>query len=190
MVGKSVIVLFSGGIDSAACICYYLSQKFKVIPVYINYGQKSYLMEITSAKKIASFYNLDLKELIFVNGCSYEKGEIQARNAFFLISTALSFPGYTGIISLGIHSGTRYYDCSVSFITDMVRIFDGYFDGRVKIDAPFLNWSKKMIVDYSIDNNVPTHLTYSCENGTNPPCGNCLSCLDRVSLNVGSKVKN
>ena len=35
----NVIVLLSGGIDSTACVNYYLSQKLKLLGLFIDYGQ-------------------------------------------------------------------------------------------------------------------------------------------------------
>ena len=71
-----------------------------------------------------------------------------------------------GLISMGIHSGTNYYDCSEAFLREINRILEGYSDGRVVLAAPFLKWDKRMIYDYILDNGLPIHLTYSCENGT------------------------
>jgi len=35
------LILLSGGIDSTACVHYYLDQKFDVKAVFIDYGQKA-----------------------------------------------------------------------------------------------------------------------------------------------------
>jgi 7-cyano-7-deazaguanine synthase len=47
------------------------------------------------------------------------------------------------------------------------------------LGAPFATWTKQDIIAYCRTRNVPVHLTYSCERGTEPPCGTCLSCKDR-----------
>jgi 7-cyano-7-deazaguanine synthase len=66
----------------------------------------------------------------------------------------------------------------------MNKLLAGYTQGNVVLEAPFINWNKKMIYHYCKENNVPTDLTYSCENGTIPPCGKCNSCLDRRYLHA------
>lgn len=181
---KNVIVLFSGGIDSTACIHYYLNQGFNVKAIFIDYGQITSIKEFQSATKIAKHYKISLDHLIFKNSQVYSEGEIKGRNAFLILALLLNYPQFIGIISLGIHSGVYYYDCSENFLKDIQRLLDGYTDGQVVIDTPFLKWDKKMIYNYCIDNKIPIHLTYSCENSSDKPCGICNSCRDRRSLNV------
>ena len=96
----------------------------------------------------------------------------------------MSNPNFNGIISLGIHSDVPYYDCSPIFVKDMNKIIEGYTDGRVRLDAPFIKWEKRMIYEYCKNEDIPVNFTYSCENGGKIPCGKCLSCLDRGTLNV------
>ena len=179
-----VMVLLSGGIDSAACLDYYLKEKFDVKATFVGYGQKAKSFELKSAKKISKFYNVKLTEISLKIIMNFSSGEIICRNAFLILTTLMHFPKFKGIISLGIHMGTPYYDCSESFVKLMNQLLHGYLAGKVLIDAPFLNWNKSMIIEYCKDNNVPLELTYSCENGTDPPCGVCLSCRDREVLNV------
>jgi 7-cyano-7-deazaguanine synthase len=183
--GRTIsMVLVSGGIDSTACIHYYLDQDFDVRGVFIDYAQAASDKELCSAKNIASYYKIKLNHIIIKTPQIFSEGEIIGRNAFLVIATLLSLPKFRGIIALGIHSGVPYYDCSELFVRDINRIYDGYTDGQVILDAPFLKWNKKMIYEYCKDNNVPIHLTYSCELGGDKPCGKCRSCLDRSALNV------
>lgn len=182
---NSVLVLLSGGIDSAACVKYYLNEKFNVASVFVDYGQKAAEREYNGAKKIADFYDIELNLFPLKINKKFSSGEIKGRNAILILSTLMNMPGYQGIISLGIHSGTPYYDCSESFVKNMNDIVEGYTDGMVQLDTPFLKWDKKMIYEYCKDNNVPIELTYSCEKGEKKPCGKCLSCLDRSLLDVG-----
>lgn len=181
---ENCIVLFSGGIDSTACINYYLDQKFAVKPVFINYGQISAKYELRSAQQIVSFYNINMETLDFKPVQNFSQGEITGRNAFLILSALLYYPKFTGILSLGIHADVPYYDCSDCFLDDIQRLLDGYTHGKVHLDTPFLQWDKKIIYEYCKDNSVPIDLTYSCENGTAEPCGVCSSCKDRRALNV------
>ncbi len=114
----------------------------------------------------------------------FTQGEIKGRNAFLVLGTLLAYPKFRGIFALGIHSGLPYYDCSEQFVKKINEILTGYTDGQVSLDTPFIHWDKKMIFEYCKDNDVPIHLTYSCENGSDEPCGMCRSCLDRRALNV------
>jgi 7-cyano-7-deazaguanine synthase len=100
------------------------------------------------------------------------------RNGLFILAALMDMPAPVGIISLGIHAGTPYYDCSPEFMSKMQAIVDGYTRGRVSLAAPFLSWSKWDIYQYSRGNGLPIKLTYSCELGRIQPCGTCRSCAD------------
>ena len=178
------IVLLSGGIDSAACVHYYLDLNFEVYGFFVDYSQSALDNERRSAVRIAAHYGIKLDQAPFSATKHYGPGEIRGRNAVLILPALLYYPRLRGIISLGIHSGTPYYDCSPPFIRDITPIIDAYTDGEVKIDAPFLTWEKSAIYTYCIDKGIPIKLTYSCEAGTSPPCGKCTSCRDREALDV------
>ena len=178
------IVLLSGGIDSAACVHYYLDLNFEVLGLFFDYSQSALDNERRSAVLIAAHYGIKLDQASFSGTKHYGPGEIRGRNAFLILAALLYYPRFKGIISLGIHTGTPYYDCSERFIRDVTPIIEGYTGGEVRINAPFLTWDKLTIYAYCKEKNVPTHLTYSCESGTDPPCGKCLSCKDREALNA------
>lgn len=178
------IVLVSGGIDSAGCVRYYLDQGFYVRGLFIDYGQLAKDREQLSANNIASHYGIELNKAVFSVPHRFGLGEIRGRNAFFIMAALLNYPRLTGIISLGIHSGVPYYDCSELFVKNINAILDQYTDGQVRADAPFLKWDKAMIYAYCKEKSIPVHLTYSCEAGTTPPCGKCRSCGDRKALDA------
>jgi 7-cyano-7-deazaguanine synthase len=178
------VVLLSGGIDSAACVRYYLDLGFQLKGLFIDYGQRARGNESKSAIQVANHYGIPLDRLSLSPARDFGPGEIRGRNAFFIISALLFYPQFKGILSLGIHSGTPYYDCSHQFINDIKTIIDAYAGGEVQIDAPFLAWDKSMIYVYCKEKGVPIHLTYSCEAGTDPPCSKCLSCKDREALDA------
>lgn len=180
---NKALVLASGGIDSTACIKYYQDLGFNVRGFFVDYGQRARQQEWTSVQRIAAFYNIKIESMAVQNPRRLPYGEIKGRNAFLIMSALLANPDFVGLISLGVHAGVPYYDCSKGFIEKINALVTDYSDGQIKIDAPFIDWDKKMIVSYCRDFEVPMHLTYSCENG-DEPCGNCLSCLDRSALNV------
>ncbi len=180
---NKVIVLSSGGIDSTACINYYLELKFEVQGFFIDYGQRARLKEWESAQKIADFYKIKTNSMTIQNQNPLPDGEIRGRNAFLIFAAILSNPNFSGLISLGIHTGVPYYDCSKEFLNTINKLVTEYSNGEIIVNAPFIDWDKKMIASYCRDFGVPLTLTYSCENG-DEPCGKCLSCRDRSALNV------
>jgi 7-cyano-7-deazaguanine synthase len=178
---SNVLVLASGGIDSTACIAFYLSQGASVQGAFFNYGQKAARNERAAVRAVGNHFNIPIREF----DCSlreFDAGLIPGRNLFLLTAALLSLVNTSGIIALGIHAGTDYVDCSPIFVREAQNVFDLSTDGKVQIAAPFLSWNKIKIWDYCIKQNVPLQLTYSCENGGVRPCGACLSCKDLERL--------
>ena len=82
----------------------------------------------------------------------------------------MNFSKKNGIIALGIHHGTVYYDCSEKFLKQTQDIFDEYTERTIKLGAPFLNFNKKEIWDYCQIEKVPyLNSSYSCELGKKQP---------------------
>lgn len=175
----NVLVLLSGGIDSTACVSYYTNLGYSVKGIFIDYGQAAAVKEFESAAKVSGHYSIELDRHSCSLGHDFSVGEIPGRNAFLVLCAIMAYPGFKGILSMGIHSGVPYYDCTEAFVADMNKILVGYRAGQVVLDTPFLKWSKGMIFTYCTENKVPISLTYSCEEGFEKPCGKCRSCLDR-----------
>jgi len=106
------------------------------------------------------------------------------RNGLFL-STAASAALSKGceVIFYGAHhddaAGNAYPDCGAEFNNAMNKaIYEG--SGRqLHIEAPFVELSKKEIVKQGVELGVPYHLTWSCYEGSEIPCGTCGTCIDR-----------
>lgn len=157
---RKVSVLLSGGIDSTACIEYYLSHGYNASALFVEYGQPQVELERNAANAVADHYSIILKH-VAVSGCLIPEGYIPARNALLLSLALMNLENKPGLVAIGIHAGTTYSDCSPEFRDSMQHIFDLYEQGQVRIDAPFLHWSKSEIWDYAQLHNVPLHLTYS-----------------------------
>jgi len=106
------------------------------------------------------------------------------RNGLFL-STAASVALSKGceVIFYGAHhddaAGNAYPDCSAVFYNAInMAIYEG--SGRqLHVEAPFVELSKKEIVKQGVELDVPYHLTWSCYEGSENPCGTCGTCIDR-----------
>ncbi|NHN35333.1 7-cyano-7-deazaguanine synthase [Paenibacillus agricola] len=185
-----VLVLLSGGLDSSCLVHYHLLQGDKVTAIYFDYGQQNSEREFQSAKAISKYYDIQLsRETLGFKINNYE-GEFYCRNALFVLA-ACSFLGEsTSLISLGIHSGTPYYDSTSAFVTDTQTLLNGYFGGVIRVTTPFLDYTKVQIFDYALQEKMPVQLTYSCEIGEQEPCNLCRSCIDRRMLNEKSPGKD
>ena len=85
---------------------------------------------------------------------------------------------------IGVHSddvsGDAYADCSAKFIASMsaaVRI--GTYE-KIRLVAPFICQKKSDVVKVGLELNAPYHLTWSCYERGDKPCGQCATCIDRA----------
>lgn len=189
--GKSRIIrqqrawlLLSGGIDSTACLAFYLKQGLYVQCLHISFGQPALMCERDAAASVARHFDVPLRILHWSGSMNFREGEIVGRNAFLLMGALTEIDRSSGILATGFHAGTSYFDCSQGFLSAMQAVVDGYCDGRIKLAAPFIEWSKQQVFAFCNSEGVPIDLTYSCEKGTEQPCGKCLSCRDRRALDA------
>lgn len=174
-----VVVLLSGGIDSMACVNFYLTQGYEVEGIFFKYKQPAVASEQNAAMRIAEHYGIQLRIIDLPQLKKDASGEIHGRNALFALST-LGIYGYgTYKIALGIHTGTQYPDCSIAFVKRVNLLCDIYTNGTIILEAPFVDWTKEQIIMYCKEQHLPLGFTYSCEVSESKPCGKCNSCLDR-----------
>lgn len=181
---SKVHLLLSGGIDSAACLQYFKSIGATVCPLFLDYGQPARDAERKSAEAISEFFGVRLRAVNVRGVLIPSSGEILGRNSLLISTALLNMNPGVGLISLGIHAGSPYFDCGTVFVDLWDKLLFGYTDGKVQLSVPFLRWAKTDIVSFCVDHNVPLSLTWSCESSATSPCGTCLSCKDRESLNA------
>jgi len=181
---KEALVLFSGGLDSLCCAFFLRQKGFTVEGLFVDYGQSAVAEEKDASKSIAAEIELPLRSVRIASNERFSTGEIPGRN-FLLVAAALTFGDLdSGLIGMGIHSGTAYYDCSPQFTEALDRLVREQTNGNIGLIAPFSNWAKQDIFEYAIRVGIPIDLTYSCECGGPTGCGECLSCRDRKNLDV------
>ena len=106
------------------------------------------------------------------------------RNGLFLSSAAsIALSKDCGVIYYGAHAddaaGNAYPDCSEAFqnaINEAIYVGSG---NQLKVEAPFVRWTKAQVVKKGLELAVPYELTWSCYEGGDRPCGVCGTCLDR-----------
>jgi len=179
---KPATVLLSGGLDSAACAHFLLTQGYSVRGAFIDFGQASSHMERQAAQAVAEHMGFALTSYEIKGTRARSTGELVGRNAFLITSVFFLSPRPLGLLGIGIHAGTRYFDCSPAFFEPMAKLIAEHSDGTESLIAPFLNWTKADIHNYYLSSELPLSITYSCEAGSDPPCGRCASCQDRRVL--------
>lgn len=175
-------VLLSGGIDSSACVKFYVDLGYEVEALFCDYNQPASKHEAEASREIADYYRIPYKRIETLGLTIPVEGEIIGRNAMLIILALSAIGKIAGKIIIGTHADSQYIDCTDIFLNKMTAILDLYTGGTVVIEAPFQKWSRDEIIDYCLQKGVPIKCTYSCERGVYPPCGECGSCIDRKEL--------
>jgi 7-cyano-7-deazaguanine synthase len=157
----------------------------------------------------AKLHTLDLTEMFSGSGCALlqsspldiphgeyaeqlaRRGEgemlptyVPFRNGLFLAAAAsVAMSLGCGVIYYGAHAddsaGNAYPDCSETFFKAMNdAIYEGS-GGKLTREAPFINKTKTEVIKEGMAMDVPYHLTWSCYEGNDEPCGICATCIDR-----------
>ena len=182
MTAVGITVLASGGLDSTACLAYYMTAGYKVRALWIDYAQAAASAEESAIEQITAYYSLPLQKIL-ISGIHWpplgkELFEYRGRNLTLLSLAYNTAPFEPGLIALGIHQGTDFVDCTEAFVDQVNQLLIFLSDGSSRIDCPFLRWSKLDIARYAMTQHVPIDLTYSCEKGLRPPCKECMKCRD------------
>jgi 7-cyano-7-deazaguanine synthase len=184
---REVLQLLSGGIDSSACIQFLLEANFSIRPFFIDFGQSAAVKEREASLSICHFFGLKLEEARVLDLGHFDGGLIQGRNQFLISTALLKCSSQTSFISLGIHSGTEYLDCSEDFLISMQQLVNKTTTRQIHLIAPFLSWKKHEIWQYILERKLPIEKMVSCEKGFLEACGICPSCLERKFLESHEK---
>ena len=107
------------------------------------------------------------------------------RNGLFLSSAAsIALSKNCSVIYYGAHAddaaGNAYPDCSSAFHNAINEAIYQGSGGQLKVEAPFVSYTKAEVVKTGLELNVPYELTWSCYEGGEKPCGVCGTCIDRA----------
>lgn len=198
-----MVLLLSGGMDSTTLLYHSLKRQEEVYCLSFDYGQR-HSKELEAAKEITKLTETPHKivDITSINallqGSSltseidipyghYEdesmKSTVVPNRNMILLSLAI---GYAISIDAdkvlyAAHSGDHaiYPDCRPIFYEKMNEVAEIANYKPIKIEAPFLNLTKGEIAKIGKELKVPFHLTWTCYEGKEEPCGKCGSCIER-----------
>ncbi|WP_254544450.1 7-cyano-7-deazaguanine synthase QueC [Halomarina pelagica] len=202
------VVLVSGGMDSATAVYEATARGYEPLFLHTSYGQRTETKEYECARRLAEeadaadFMHVRTDHLVRVGGSSLtdesmsvadadpESEEIPAtyvpfRNAN-LLAMAVSYAEVRGAeaVFVGAHAEdfSGYPDCRPEFFEAFQRVVDVGTrpDTRIRIEAPFAEWSKTDIAERGLELGVPFEHTWSCYREEAPACGTCDSCAFRL----------
>ena len=200
---SSVLVVYSGGLDSYTLLNKAMKKFDRIEAITFNYGQK-HNKEIEYAKSNCvelnikhEVVNLDLENILAGSALvgdidipegNYDKEKMKQtivpnRN-MIMISVAASLVIKNDIEYLwyAAHSGDHeiYPDCRPEFIDKMAAVLEICDYHKIKFEAPFQNLSKNKIVATGLSMGLDYSKTWTCYEGKEKPCGKCSACLERA----------
>lgn len=204
--GRTVVLLLSGGLDSATCLALASNAGARVLALTIDYNQR-HRTELDAASALAAHYRvarhillpLDLRGFggsALTDDIAVPKDGVQpgipvtyvpARNTIFL-SVLLGWAEAAGASDLMIgvnaldYSG--YPDCRPEFIQAFETMADlatkAGVEGRsrYRVRTPLMNMTKADIARAATEAGLPVDMTWSCYDPTADGlhCGGCDSC--------------
>ena len=200
---KKILLLLSGGIDSATLLAKLNSEGYEIIALSFNYGQKHFI-ELNYASELAKKYkvtehiildipiegfsysalvNKEIKTTEFNDFNNLPKEQVNSyvpfRNMIFL-SFALSIAESRKIqkifIAINKDDANNYWDCSEEFIKNINLV--SKMNTSISIESPLINLSKKEVVLLGKNLGIDFNQTISCYQPVDGvECGSCLSCI-------------
>ncbi len=206
--GKTSIVLVSGGMDSCVTAAIALAENDELAFLHISYGQRTEGRERQAFNDIADHYDVEKRldisiehlakiggssltdEKIDITDANLESTEIPAsyvpfRNANIL-SIAVSWAEVIGASAIYIgavaEDSSGYPDCRPEFYEAFQKVIATGTkpDTHIEISTPIIHLSKAKIVKKGIELDAPLHLTWSCYRNEDLACGTCDSCALRL----------
>lgn len=210
------VVLLSGGLDSATSAAQAIADGYELIALSLHYGQR-HDRELISAKRIAECLGIKEHFVLDVNLAQWGGSAltdqtvdvpidgvkpgvipityVPGRNTVFLaIALSLAEAKSAEAIYLGINAVdySGYPDCRPKYLETVQHLATlsskAGLEGKApKLVAPLVMDSKVDIVHRALQLEVPIHLTWSCYQGEDEPCGLCDSCRirDRALIDAG-----
>lgn len=202
------VVLFSGGMDSTACLNH-VAKRYgheNVVAIIFKYSSVHNREERLAATRVLNHLGVrstrvTLPKSIFQGAGSTLMGEgeipdgkyrtdgpqstvVPFRNGVF-ISAAAAYASRYGNASIWIAAHAddsenwAYPDCSPDFLEAMSEAISVASVGQLELIVPYQYFTKAAIIEGAWREEAPLHLSYSCYRGTVVHCGQCATCRDR-----------
>ena len=200
------VLLFSGGLDSTTLLYHLMDIGVDVYPLLFRYKQRHQVQELSRARKIVRSLKLKYHTICFCTffeekknplmnrelelehnrleeiGSHISSTYVPMRNTLFL-SFGVAYAENIGAKKVYIAANqvdfSGYPDCRKGF-------FDRYNDMLeelgmdIRVEAPFVDMTKKEIIRRGLDLGVPYEKTWSCYRGEERPCLVCDACQLRA----------
>ncbi len=203
------VVLASGGMDSATAAYEARDRGYDLYLLHTSYGQRTQDRELECANSLAeridaeAFLAVETSHLERIGASSLTDDEMDVDDAVEtpddeIPDTYVPFRN-ANLLSMAV-SYAEANDCEAVFIGAHSEDFSGYPDCRpaffeafqsaietgtkpetnIRVEAPFVEWSKTDIAERGVELDVPYEHTWSCYRENAPACGTCDACKFRL----------
>jgi 7-cyano-7-deazaguanine synthase len=190
----SIVVLTSGGVDSALVCVLSVEAGADVLPLFVDYGQLSASREWIACRRVMDNLDLPIPARMDLSGYGKlipsgltnaslrirEDAFLPGRNMLLLAAAA----GYArsrgaSAIAIGLLSprDALFPDQTREFLDASQESLRQALGTPLAVVAPLLKMSKGDVL--AIANERGISGTYSCHKGGPKPCNKCISCLER-----------
>jgi 7-cyano-7-deazaguanine synthase len=214
---SKALVILSGGMDSTILLHHVTKNLNydEVYAITFNYGQRI-IREVDCAKFQAQACNVKEHKVIDMDffrdistmsaltntnlkipkarddiGNAQPLSYVPFRN-LLLLTTAAGWGEsigtedlFYGAVETDDFSG--YWDCTTMFLDKVNNLYGLNRKFTVKVNAPFMRNSKKEVIQKGINLKVNFRQTHTCYEGTDPACGECVSCAARIKGFIDNK---
>lgn len=200
----TVVVIYSGGMDSYTLLHVARAQGLNVHALSFNYGQR-HVRELESASAVCESLDIPHKVIdiramgevmagsaltsdVDVPEGHYEEDSMKAtvvpnRNMILLsLATGYAVTVGAGAVWYGAHGGDHaiYPDCRPEFVEKMDAVCRVANYAPVAVEAPFMALDKGEILAEGLKLGLDYSQTWTCYNGRKRACGRCGSCVERL----------
>lgn len=214
---KKVVVVLSGGMDSAVLLHHFVKGGDEVRALSINYGQR-HKIELTYALQTADSLGVPIQCAHLSNLAALLPGSSQTERAvpvphghyeqesmkltvvpnrnMILMAVAIghAIAYQCDSVAYGAHAGDHaiYPDCRPEFADAMENVTALCDWNPPKILRPFIKMTKAEIVKLGDELGVNFALTFSCYEGRSNGihCGRCGTCVERAAAFAEAGVKD
>jgi len=190
-----VVALASGGVDSSVMMLLLKKEGHELFPLFIDYGQLAREKEWTACQNICRYlrlepHRIDISEFgkSIPSGITNRKFDIEkdaflpTRNLLFLtLGAAYGYAKSTYTIAIGLLSNPIFPDQTIEFVQTAQKSIGISLGVGMRILAPMISLNKFDTLRLARKYELPLDLTYSCHTGNDEPCGQCISCKERMA---------
>lgn len=190
----SIVVLTSGGVDSALVCLLSVEADADVLPLFVDYGQLAANREWIASRRVMRTLKLPIPARMDLSGYGKlipsgltnsslrirEDAFLPGRN-MFLLAAAAGYARSRGASAVGIGllnpKDALFPDQTQQFLDAAQESFRQALGVPLTLVAPLIKMNKRDVMAIAKERGIKG--TYSCHKGGPKACNQCISCLER-----------